>query len=244
MQQNIGFISDLHLSPGQSEITAIFEKYIKTSATQLSELYILGDLFDYWIGSDYDQKYNKHILALLKELTKSTRVFFMPGNRDFLITKAELATYNISLLADPSIITIAEQKVLLTHGDQFCTLDRSYQLMRRVFQNPYAKKIFLALPLQLRKLTATTTRTISSNENKKKNLAKLSTAPEAVLACAHKHNIDMIIHGHTHSKQVDTYQLKDKTVTRIIMPSWSSDRGCELTINLVDISYLFQDIEI
>ena len=244
MQQNIGFISDLHLSPGQSEITAIFEKYIKTSATQLSELYILGDLFDYWIGSDYDQKYNKYILGLLKELTKSTRVFFMHGNRDFLITKAELATYNITLLTDPSIITIAKQKILLTHGDQFCTLDRNYQLMRRVFQHPYTKKLFLSLPLQLRKLTATTTRTISSNENKKKNLAKLSTATEAVLACAHKHNIDMIIHGHTHSKQVDTYQLNDKTVTRIIMPSWSSDRGCELTIKLVDMSYLFQDIEI
>ena len=77
----------------------------------------------------------------------------------------------------------------------------------------------------------TTTRTISSNENKKKNLAKLSTATEAVLACAHKHNIDMIIHGHTHSKQVDTYQINDKTVTRIIMPSWEPENCSQLTLN-------------
>jgi UDP-2,3-diacylglucosamine hydrolase len=241
MQQQIGFISDLHLSPRQSEITALFEQYIKTSAKQLSELYILGDLFDYWIGSDYDQEYNQHILELLKQLTSSARIFFMHGNRDFLITAEELAGYNITLLTDPSIITIDNRKILLTHGDQLCTLDRNYQIMRQIFQHRYTKKIFLNMPLKIRKAAATTTRTISNNENEKKNSAKLSTVTQAVLEFANKYEADMIVHGHTHSKQIDAYELDDKTVTRLIMPSWSSENGCELTIGTKE-SYQFNQI--
>ncbi len=231
MHHNIGFISDLHLSPRQSEITALFEQYIKTSATQLAELYILGDLFDYWIGSDYEQEYNQHILELLKKLSSITKIFFMHGNRDFLITAAELAQYNITLLADPTVITLAKKNILLSHGDKLCTLDRNYQLMRKIFQHRYTKKAFLQLPLKLRTATANTTRTISNNENHKKNSKKLATVTDAVLSLATEHKADIIVHGHTHSKQINNYKLADKTVTRIIMPSWSPSCGCELTLD-------------
>lgn len=235
MQQNIGFISDLHLSPRHKEITALFESYLKNSAAKLKEIYILGDLFDYWIGDDYDREYNQYILNLLENIRP--KVFFIPGNRDFLITKVELRKHNITLLPDPTVITIASKRVLLTHGDQFCTSDHAYQLMRKVFQHQHTKQLFLQLPLAMRQLTATTTRTISNKENKRKNTAKLTTVTKTVLAFADKHQADLIIHGHTHTKQIDNYN----STTRIIMPSWEPNTASELILDS-NGNYHFVDV--
>jgi UDP-2,3-diacylglucosamine hydrolase len=146
------FISDLHLEPKRPDITRCFFNFLQNQAPQADALYILGDFFEVWIGDDEDTIFHRSIIAALKQLTDSgLSVYFMRGNRDFLIGQAFIRATGCHLLSDPTRIQLYGKDVLLAHGDALCTADHKHQNFRKYAQNPAYNRFFLWLPLFIRR---------------------------------------------------------------------------------------------
>ncbi len=157
------FISDLHLSAKRPATSALFLKFLALEAKNADALYILGDLFESWVGDDNHNTHDEEIIEGLAKLARSgIPLYFMHGNRDFLIGDQFVARTHCTLLPDPSVVHLYQKKILLTHGDQLCTLDKKYQRFRRIVRHPFSQKFFLKLPLGLRRTIAKILRTKSS----------------------------------------------------------------------------------
>lgn len=156
------FISDLHLERGTPLVTAHFLNFMKYQAPNADATYILGDFFEAWIGDDNHTPFNRKVIESLQIVTHSKPIYFMRGNRDFLIGKKFAAVSGVILLKDPSIIQLYSKSVLLTHGDSLCTLDHKHQIYRRNIMKPWVQKLILSLPLSLRRKLAKVSRTKSS----------------------------------------------------------------------------------
>ena len=148
------FISDLHLSEERPATLQLFLKFLKQHAPSADRLYILGDLFDAWIGDDDESQLANQVIEALQQLSHDCDVFIMHGNRDFLIGEEFSLKSRATLLPDPSIILVGDTPVLITHGDQLCTLDENYQKARLMRSKPQWKADFLAKPLDERKQIA------------------------------------------------------------------------------------------
>lgn len=220
MSAKIVFISDIHLSTTQPLLTEMFTKYIQEQAPKLEELYILGDLFDSWIGFDNNSEYNSNIFTMLKTLAKTTKVFFMPGNRDFLLTQEIVEANNCTYLPDPSILNISGQKIYLTHGDLLCSNDKNYQVLRKVIQHQLTKKIFMQLPLKIRQVIANKTRKVSTKSNKNKKQIYFQIDNDKAKEIIKEHNINFIIHGHIHQSCTTVYPNNSK---RVSLQDWRRD---------------------
>lgn len=222
----IYFISDLHLCSEEPEITQVFLRFLETQAKEADALYILGDLFETWIGEDNTNHYQSEILNALKQFNINNQVpiFFMPGNRDFLLSQSVLEKNHCQLLADPSLILIDEKPVILTHGDKLCTLDKSYQRYRKIVQHPTTKKLFLKLPLSWRKKIAAFLRSRSHLPSKSSEKRKLpryfDVALSAVYALMREKNATTLIHGHTHQPYIHFFVLDNQPATRIVLGDW------------------------
>jgi UDP-2,3-diacylglucosamine hydrolase len=145
---NTLFISDLHLEPAHPGITRLFLNFLQHQAAQADALYILGDLFAAWIGDDDLSPFNQDMITALRELTaKGVPVYFMCGNRDFLIGEQFMAQTGCRFLSDPTVIDLYGTRVLIMHGDTLCTDDIPYQRYRRFAHNTILQRFFLGLPL-------------------------------------------------------------------------------------------------
>lgn len=193
------FISDLHLQANTPKLTQGFYSFVENIAHDAKQLYILGDFFDAWIGDDEDEPFYLEVMAKLKRYSDNgLRIYFMHGNRDFLIAEAFAKKTGVILLNDPSMIEIGGQKVLLMHGDSLCTHDEAYiQFRQQVRSAPWQQHV-LGLPLEQRRAMAAQLRTQSQAINSNKAEDIMDVNPVDVAQQFSTHKMDILLHGHTH----------------------------------------------
>ncbi len=232
------FISDLHLNGAQPDITTQFVAFLRGAARRAEHLYILGDLFEFWIGDDDPDPTYAYIQAELRALTSSgVPCSIMHGNRDFLLGKQFCARTGCRLLRDGTIIDLCGQRVLLTHGDVLCTDDRDYQRLRRRVRNPLVQWLFIRLPLTLRERIATRIRTGSRMHKQTAAPAIMDVNVSAVEQAFAQTHTPVMIHGHTHRPAIHRYPTDQGANIRIVLGDWYtqgsvlrwSETGYELT---------------
>lgn len=213
------FISDLHLTSAQPAITAQFVKFLRGTARQAERLYILGDLFEFWIGDDDPDPTYAQVQDELRALTLAgVPCSVMHGNRDFLLGKQFCARTGCQLLADGTLIELYGQRVLLLHGDVLCTDDRAYQRLRRTVRNPLVQWLFKHLSLQRREKIASRIRTGSRMHIQAAAPTIMDVNEQAVASTFTHQHVRLMVHGHTHRPAIHRYP--DHGDTRIVLGDW------------------------
>lgn len=221
MQRPTLFIADLHLEQERSDITQAFLHFLSHEAERAQALYILGDFFEVWIGDDDRNDFYTEIITALRRATDAgLAIYFMPGNRDFLIGKKFAASSGVQLIKDPTVIKLGEEKILLMHGDSLCTLDRGHQFFRYLSQSYLIKNLFLMIPLILRKYIARLLRRKSSQRTKNLDSETMDVTAEAVTRVMKKYNVRKLIHGHTHQPATHHLLVNEKPAQRVVLASW------------------------
>jgi UDP-2,3-diacylglucosamine hydrolase len=215
------FISDLHLDPARPDITDQALAFFDTEARAADALYILGDLFEAWVGDDDPEPEKRRVIAKLKELSSGgLPCFFMHGNRDFLVGEGFAAASGCRLLADPTVIEIHGTQVILMHGDTLCTDDREYQGFRRMVRNPDWQREMLARPLAARLALAQQLRATSAASMAGKSMEIMDVNQDAVVAAMREHDVYTLLHGHTHRPAVHRFELEGRGAVRIVLGDW------------------------
>jgi len=219
------FISDVHLEEKRPEITAIFLQFLKNCGPFVDALYILGDLFEVWIGDDDDTPIYREVTKALQLATaKGLKIYFLYGNRDFLIGKQFLRETGCKLLPDETIINLYNSTVLIMHGDTLCTRDVAYLKARKKGRSVILQTLFLLLPLRIRKKIANTMRVKSLQHTSSTPLAIMDVTQEEIERIMLKQGVVYLIHGHTHRPQFHEFSLNRSTMTRIVLGAWH-ERG-------------------
>ncbi|WP_411727487.1 UDP-2,3-diacylglucosamine diphosphatase [Methyloglobulus sp.] len=229
MKTEILFISDLHIAWDKPEITNRFLHFLDGRATEASTLYILGDLFDAWVGDDDTSSPNPKIRESLKRLTESgVQVYFQQGNRDFLLGKQFCDNTGIVLLDDPYIIDLFGVPTLLMHGDLLCTDDLPYQEFRNKSRSPEWQHNVLSKPLFVRLLVARWYRIRSYFHKRKKTQEIMDVNQDTVTRMMAEHNCLRLIHGHTHRPNIHNFESNGKPAQRFVLTAWTKDKGVAL----------------
>ena len=215
------FVSDLHLSPDKPHTVAAFVSFLRHEATRASYVYLLGDLFEYWPGDDdIESTFPQQICLELNRVAKlGTRLFWMGGNRDFLVGPAFAAAAGMRLLSEPHIAEIGEQKILLVHGDAQCTDDTAYMAFRSQVRNPEWQAAFLARPLAERKSIIASMRQGSREAQKEKSTKIMDVNPVQIAELFKTHGVHLLIHGHTH--RPDIHHTPEGT--RYVLTDWDCE---------------------
>lgn len=215
------FISDLHLEAGQPEIGEQFLNFLGGEAREAEALYILGDLFDAWLGDDDPNPYYAEMKTALRELVDAgVPVRFMHGNRDFMIGEIFANETGVSILAEPVVVNLYGQDVLLCHGDALCTDDVHYQQVREMTRNPEWQAMMSAKSIEERIAFATQARQESIARGESMNDEIMDVNQDAVVALLNEHDVDTMLHGHTHRPAVHEIDLGDRKATRIVLGDW------------------------
>lgn len=223
------FISDLHLTDRMPQTLAHFEQFCATIAPQYDTLIILGDLFEYWLGDD---TYNQNpaalrvIAALQKLRTQGKHIGFIAGNRDFLVRHTFAERAGMTLLPDPCILTVQQQRIVLSHGDLLCTDDIGYQRFRRFVHKPWVQNLFLKTPQSWRNALANHLRNQSqkrwsqANSTERQLLTRIQDVnPDEVASWLECAQAQILIHGHTHRPSTHlTYNT-----LRLVLPDWDCE---------------------
>ena len=219
----LGFISDLHLSESTPSVTEGFFKFLKTAAQELSHLYILGDLFEAWVGDDDDSELATSVMQKINHATRhGLEIFFIHGNRDFLCGQKFAEQSNLTLLPDPFFLNFFDQKIALSHGDSFCIEDLEYMKFKKEVRSEEWQQEFLQKSLDDRLNIASNMRDASQKNNTNKDIAIMDVTPTAIQDFFAEHHIDLLIHGHTH--RPDTHQINSGT--RIVLGDWHKTGWC------------------
>lgn len=235
------FIADLHLSEQRPEITKLFVKFLNNEARHCRALYILGDLFEAWLGDDCILPAYQEIIQHLKTLTEhNIPVYFTHGNRDFLIGQQFCELTGCKLLNDTAIIDIDGNQYLVMHGDTLCTDDVKYQQFRSMVRNPQWQNELLAKTPAERIALAKQFRDMSQTETADKTDAIMDVNQLEVESVMRNAGITTLIHGHTHRPDIHKFELDGQTVQRIVLGDWY-EQGSMLTLvngkfELVEIS--------
>ena len=214
------FISDLHLTEENPSITAYFMHFLQHQVRYADAIYILGDFFEAWIGNDNQTPFNFKIVASLKTITCTKPVYFMRGNRDFLIGRKFATMTGVTLLEDPSVIELYGKLILLMHGDSLCTLDHRHQAYRRKIMRPWVQKLILLLPLSLRRKLAQKFREQSRRHNRTLSCDIGDVELEEVKHIIKKYNVELLIHGHTHCPAIYNLTVNGNPMKRIVLGDW------------------------
>jgi len=229
-------ISDLHLHPDEPAIAQGFLAYLQREARHAEALYILGDLFEAWIGDDYQGEFETRILEALKRLSDAgTRLYFMHGNRDFLIGDGFAAATGATLLPDPSVVALGGEpggeRTLLMHGDSLCTRDEAYMAFRAKARDPQWQTQILALPVEQRLTLAKQIRQQSGEANSNKAEDIMDVTPAEVVRRMAECGVRTLIHGHTHRPDVHRLEVDGQSAQRIVLGDWHSDRGWQVRVD-------------
>ena len=218
-------ISDLHLSPDRPDITAALLGFLAGPARAAESIFLLGDIFDYWIGDDtLDEPLHRQVVAAIRAVADaSVTVAFMHGNRDFLLASEFAARAGASLLQDPTLMSLGGMPTLLMHGDTLCTDDVAYQAFRRQVRNPAFQQQFLGQPVEARRAMAGQARKASEGEKQTKSADIMDVAPSAVEAVLREHGYPRLIHGHTHRPACHRHEVDGHACERWVLSDW--DRG-------------------
>ncbi|AUO65438.1 MULTISPECIES: UDP-2,3-diacylglucosamine diphosphatase [Citrobacter] len=215
------FIADLHLCTEEPAITAGFLRFLAGEARQADALYILGDLFEAWIGDDDPNPLHREIAAAIKAVVDSgVSCFFIHGNRDFLIGKRFARESGMTLLPQEKVLNLYGRRVLILHGDTLCTDDAGYQAFRAKVHQRWLQTLFLALPLCIRKRVAARMRADSKAANRSKSLEIMDVNKHAVIAEMEKHHVQWLIHGHTHRPDVHPLTANGEPAFRVVLGAW------------------------
>jgi len=218
------FISDLHLHAEQPEVVAQFIQFLRTEARQADHLYILGDLFEFWIGDDDQDPVYASIQLELNALTSSgVPCSIMHGNRDFLLGRKFAKRTGCKLIPDCTVISMEGEPVLLLHGDVLCTDDHSYQRLRRIVRNPVVQFIFNCLSLQRREKIASRIRNGSKQHTRQAAAMIMDVNNQAVQNAFKQFGIQYMIHGHTHRPAIHVHSLVGRSGTRIVLGDWHTE---------------------
>lgn len=215
------FISDLHLTAGDSETTGRFVEFLQGPAREARELYILGDLFEAWVGDDDDDPRLQPIVAALRAVTDAgIACAIMHGNRDFLLGPGFCAATGTRLLGDYERVTLFGEPVLLTHGDLLCTDDTRYMTLRHEVRSADWQRDFLARPLRERRQIASDLRQLSATETATKSEYILDVNQKAVERTMRDYGVRLLLHGHTHRPAVHRFTLDGREAARIVLGAW------------------------
>ena len=214
------FISDLHLSPDRPALTRLVTDFL-LNQPPLESLYILGDIFNTWLGDDLVLPEYQPFLDALKQLGhRGTKLYFMVGNRDFMLGKDFAASVGAELLPDPVVHYFDEVPVLLMHGDSLCTDDVSYQRYRKVVRNSFLQWFFLRLPLRFRQHISDQIKAKSKVKKRGKTIAIMDVNQQAVEQVMSAHEVSIMIHGHTHRPAIHDLQVNGQNAHRIVLGDW------------------------
>jgi UDP-2,3-diacylglucosamine hydrolase len=217
------FISDLHIDAGSPEITRQFMSLVDGEAREAEALYILGDLFESWVGDDAADPHQAMAIAALKSLTdRGVPCFVMHGNRDFLLGAQFCAMSGARLLPDPLIVTLYGERVLVMHGDALCTDDRAYQRLRATVRNPGWQRQFLALSIAARRSLAGAARVGSQAHTAALEYTIADVNPTSVMAALRTAGTTTLLHGHTHRPAIHALTVDGRACTRIVLGDWHS----------------------
>lgn len=214
------FVSDVHLNPDMPATTAAFLSFLRDIASQSASLYLLGDLFEYWVGDDdLESPFNLSIAEALKQISSHCRLYWIAGNRDFLLGSSFTTYTGMTSLDDPALIELNGKKLYLSHGDLFCSDDLAYQQFRQQVRQASWQAQFLSQSLSQRKA-------IAANLRQQSKLAQQNTAASITdanpAACEHlllNSKADALIHGHTHRPALH----QTSAGLRIVLPDWDYD---------------------
>jgi len=217
-EERLFFVSDLHLCESRPQTTRAFLDFLEAIAPQADRLFILGDLFEYWIGDDDDRPLARTIAAALAGLPSDTH--FMAGNRDFLLGGDYATRAGMRLLTEPAVLSIGSRRVLLLHGDTLCTDDLAYQAFRRQVRDPAWQRAFLRQPLGERREFAARARAQSRQATAAKQDAIMDVNPSAVEAAFAAAGADVLIHGHTHRPASHGHRIGGHERLRHVLADW------------------------
>jgi UDP-2,3-diacylglucosamine hydrolase len=215
------FVSDLHLDPAHPEIARQFHAFLAGEARDAQALYILGDLFEAWLGDDDPDPAARATVAALRALVDSgVPVFVMHGNRDFLIGERFCRDTGATLLPDGTVVSLDAEPVLLMHGDALCTDDVSYQRLRRIVRNPLVRWIFRRMSLDQRRALAGRLRAGSREHVGMTAPEIMDVNADAVGRAMRAAGVRTLIHGHTHRPAVHRFEVDGAPARRIVLGDW------------------------
>jgi len=233
------FISDLHLDDRRPATTAQLLSFLLDEAVHADALYILGDLFEFWLGDDVPSKCSVDVAGALQQLVQNgTRCYFMHGNRDFLLQKNYASLAGVELLPEEHVADLYGERVLLMHGDSLCTDDTAYQQFRTVVRNPAWQQDFLAKSPHERLQIALHARDASAAHKGELDMSIMDVNPDEVKAAFKRHGVYRMIHGHTHRPATHDLELQGRNAQRIVLGDWYAQGSvlrvqpgsCELSV--------------
>ena len=218
------FIADLHLQTEEPAITAGFLRFLQGEARQADALYILGDLFEAWIGDDDPNPLHQQIASAIKAVVDAgVPCYFIHGNRDFLVGQRFARQSGMLLLAEEERLDLYGREVLIIHGDTLCTDDPGYLALRAKVHTPWIQRLFLALPMLIRRRIAARMRADSKAANSSKSMDIMDVNPQAVVDVMERHHVQWLIHGHTHRPAVHELQANGQPAWRVVLGAWHSE---------------------
>ena len=236
------FIADLHLAQNRPDITACFLRFLKNEAIQAQTLYILGDLFEVWVGDDDDSAYLATIAKALRTLSSfGTTIYYIHGNRDFLLGKRFAKKSSMILLPEIDLIDLYGQNVVIMHGDTLCTRDIAYQNFRTKSRSWWWQTIVKNLPLWVRKKMAANYRKKSAAATSIKPQDIMDVTESEVVDCLESYQSQLLIHGHTHRPAIHHLTANGKTAQRIVLGDWY-EQGAWLKVTPTSMKLLNQPL--
>ena len=222
------FVSDLHLDPARPEITALFLRFLQREAASADALYILGDLFEAWVGDDDPSSTGQQVAEGLRRLADAgVPVYFVHGNRDFLVGQDYAGRAGMRILPDPAVVSLYGEPVLVMHGDLLCTDDHAYQAFRAQTRDPHWQAMFLAQPLAARQAFAAQARQASMSRqqdmidgDRASFEAVTDVNSQAVEATLARFGVATLVHGHTHRPAMHAVRIGDREGRRIVLGDW------------------------
>ncbi|WP_449758206.1 UDP-2,3-diacylglucosamine diphosphatase [Erwinia persicina] len=229
------FIADLHLCTEEPAITAGFLHFLRREAQQADALYILGDLFEAWIGDDDPNPLHAEVAHALRQL--AIPCYFIHGNRDFLLGKRFAKASGMTLLPEEQVLDLYGRRVLIMHGDTLCTDDQGYLRFRAKVQQCWLQTLFLALPLFVRQRIALKMRAGSRQANSSKSREIMDVNQQAVVAAMSRHQVQWLIHGHTHRPAVHPLLIQGQAAERLVLGAWHEE-GSMIKVSADEISLI------
>jgi UDP-2,3-diacylglucosamine hydrolase len=228
--KKILFVSDIHLEEDQPQIADIFLRFLQHEARTADCLYILGDFFEAWVGDDDLTDFHRSIIAALRAATDAgLPIYIMHGNRDFLLGRRFMRATGCRLLPDEMVIDVFGTPTLLMHGDTLCTADTAYLKFRKKTRNWFVQTLFLLKPLKQRQLIAANMRAKSKLHTSNAPGYVMDVTREEVERVMTKHQVNHLIHGHTHRPAVHEFALENTPATRTVLAAWH-DKGNMLVV--------------
>jgi len=234
------FISDLHLDAERPQVTGLFGRFLREEARGADALYILGDLFEAWVGDDDPSDTGAFVARELRTLADAgVPVHFIRGNRDFLVGDAYARRAGMTILPDPAVVMLYGEPTLILHGDTLCTDDVAYQQFRAQVRNPAWQQQFLSQPLAARVAFAQQARAASKAhqaglQDKGTMESITDVAPATVEATLLRFGITRMIHGHTHRPAIHELEIGERACQRIVLGDWY-DQGSVLRVSPGDV---------